>query len=99
MFKARQGLKPGQAAEDQALEWLLRKGLRLEQRNYRVARGPSARGGEIDLVMRDTDGTLVFVEPRAWWRSGQRHPGQAAQPAAGRAALPAAPAGAAALPV
>jgi putative endonuclease len=76
MFKAQQGLKPGQAAEDQALEWLLRKGLRLEQRNYRVARGPSARGGEIDLVMRDTDGTLVFVEVRA--RASRAHGGAAA---------------------
>jgi putative endonuclease len=76
MFKAQQGLKPGQAAEDQALKWLLRKGLRLEQRNYRVARGPSARGGEIDLVMRDTDGTLVFVEVRA--RASRAHGGAAA---------------------
>ena len=33
-------------------------------RNYRVARGPTGRGGEIDLVMRDADGTLVFVEVR-----------------------------------
>ena len=36
----------------------------LVRRNYRVARGPRARGGEIDLVMRDPDGTLVFVEVR-----------------------------------
>jgi len=34
------------------------------RRNYRVARGPRARGGEVDLVMRDRDGTLVFVEVR-----------------------------------
>ena len=40
-------------------------GLTLVHRNYRVAAGPSARGGEIDLVMRDRDGTLVFVEVRA----------------------------------
>ena len=40
-------------------------GLVLVQRNYRVARGPGARGGEIDLVMRDRDGTLVFVEVRS----------------------------------
>jgi putative endonuclease len=33
-------------------------------RNYRVARGPRARGGEVDLIMRDRDGTLVFVEVR-----------------------------------
>jgi len=34
-------------------------------RNYRVARGPFRRGGEIDLIMREADGTLVFVEVRA----------------------------------
>lgn len=37
----------------------------LVERNYRVARGPGGRGGEIDLVMREPDGTLVFVEVRA----------------------------------
>jgi putative endonuclease len=30
-----------------------------------VARGPGARAGEVDLVMRERDGTLVFVEVRA----------------------------------
>ena len=60
MFKGQ-----GDAAEDRALRWLLRRGLTLVQRNYRVARGPRARGGEIDLVMRDAEGTLVFVEVRA----------------------------------
>ena len=35
------------------------------ERNYRVARGPRARGGEIDLILRERDGTLVFVEVRA----------------------------------
>ena len=54
----------GEAAEGRAAAWLQARGLVLEQRNYRVARGPSARGGEIDLVMRDRDGTLVFVEVR-----------------------------------
>ena len=34
------------------------------QRNYRIARGPTGRGGEIDLIVRDRDGTLVFVEVR-----------------------------------
>ena len=52
------------------------RGLVLVQRNYRVARGPSARGGEIDLVMRDRDGTLVFVEVRQ--RRGSTHGGAAA---------------------
>jgi putative endonuclease len=35
------------------------------QRNYRVAAGPNARGGEVDLILRERDGTLVFVEVRA----------------------------------
>ncbi len=34
-------------------------------RNYRVARGPRARGGEIDLILRERDGTVVFVEVRS----------------------------------
>lgn len=66
----------GDAAETRALAWLQAQGLVLEQRNYRVARGPSARGGEIDLVMRDRDGTLVFVEVRQ--RSARSHGGAAA---------------------
>jgi putative endonuclease len=35
----------GDAAEDRALAWLQQQGLELVQRNYRVARGPQARGG------------------------------------------------------
>jgi putative endonuclease len=66
----------GDAAEDRALAWLQARGLQLVQRNYRVAFGPSVRGGEIDLVMRDGDGTLVFVEVRR--RSGTGHGGAAA---------------------
>lgn len=66
----------GDAAEARALAWLLARGLVLEQRNYRVALGPHARGGEIDLVMRERDGTLVFVEVRL--RSGRQHGGAAA---------------------
>ena len=80
MFKAQVArvttAQPGAAAEDQALQWLQQRGLALVQRNYRVARGPRARGGEIDLVMRAADGTLVFVEVRA--RSSTSHGGAAA---------------------
>jgi putative endonuclease len=68
--------KRGEAAEARAAAWLQARGLVLEQRNYRVARGPSARGGEIDLVMRERDGTLVFVEVRQ--RSASGHGGAAA---------------------
>jgi putative endonuclease len=51
----------GDAAEDRALAHLLRHGLRLVARNYRT---PGRGGGEIDLILRDRDGTLVFVEVR-----------------------------------
>jgi putative endonuclease len=66
----------GDAAEDRALAWLLARGLMLVDRNYRVARGPRAHGGEIDLILRDRDGTLVFVEVRS--RRGAEHGGAAA---------------------
>ena len=67
----------GDAAEAQALEHLLRHGLSLVQRNYRVAAGPRSRGGEVDLILRDAkDGTLVFVEVRA--RRDAKHGGAAA---------------------
>ena len=55
----------GDAAEARALAYLVRRGLVPVERNYRVARDPRARGGEVDLIARDTDGTLVFVEVRA----------------------------------
>jgi putative endonuclease len=66
----------GAAAEDRALAWLQQRGLTLLRRNYRVARGPSARGGEIDLILREPDGTLVFCEVRA--RASASHGGAAA---------------------
>ncbi len=66
----------GDAAEDRALAWLRSRGLVLVERNYRVARGPHARGGEIDLILRERDGTLVFVEVRQRSRAG--HGGAAA---------------------
>lgn len=52
----------GDAAEARALAHLERAGLRLVTRNYRT---PGRGGGEIDLILRDRDGTLVFVEVRA----------------------------------
>ena len=54
----------GEEGEDRALAHLLRAGLTLVARNYRVAAGPRSRGGEIDLIVRERDGTLVFVEVR-----------------------------------
>ena len=66
----------GDAAEPAALAHLQGFGLTLVRRNYRVARGPHARGGEIDLILRERDGTLVFVEVRR--RMDATHGGAAA---------------------
>ena len=66
----------GDEAERRALAYLVANGLVPVERNYRVARGPRARGGEVDLILRDPDGTLVFVEVRA--RGDARHGGAAA---------------------
>jgi len=52
----------GGSAEDAALAHLLAQGLRLVERNYRT---PGRGGGEIDLILREPGGTLVFVEVRA----------------------------------
>ncbi|TNF61965.1 MAG: YraN family protein [Burkholderiales bacterium] len=51
----------GDRAEALALEHLQRQGLVLVRRNFRT---PGRGGGEIDLIMREPDGTLVFVEVR-----------------------------------
>ena len=63
----------GDAAEDEALQYLQAQGLRLVTRNYRT---PGRGGGEIDLIMQDQDTTLVFVEVRK--RTSTRHGGAAA---------------------
>jgi len=62
----------GQHAEDVALAWLQRAGLKLLQRNFKT---PGRGGGEIDLIMLEPDGTVVFVEVR---RRGRMHHGGAA---------------------
>jgi len=51
----------GDAAEDRALHYLLAHGLQLVHRNYRT---PGRGGGEIDLILQDRHGTMVFVEVR-----------------------------------
>jgi len=63
----------GDAAEDEALRHLQHAGLRLLERNYRT---PGRGGGEIDLIMRERDGTTVFVEVRR--RADAGHGGAAA---------------------
>ena len=52
----------GNAGEDAALAHLQAAGMALVTRNYRT---PGRGGGEIDLVMRAPDGTVVFVEVRS----------------------------------
>lgn len=63
----------GDAAEDEALRFLRKQGLRLLVRNYRT---PGRGGGEIDLIMRAPDGTTVFVEVRS--RASSAHGGAGA---------------------
>jgi putative endonuclease len=63
----------GDRGEDLALAHLERAGLKLLCRHYRT---PGRGGGEIDLIMREPDGTVVFVEVRA--RRNQRQGGAAA---------------------
>ena len=63
----------GDGAEDLALRYLQKQGLRLLVRNYRT---PGRGGGEIDLIMRAPDSTTVFVEVRK--RSSLRQGGAAA---------------------
>ena len=60
----------GDDAEDQALSYLQDRGLQLLVRNYRT---PGRGGGEIDLIVREPSGTVVFVEVRS--RADQRHGG------------------------
>jgi putative endonuclease len=63
----------GDAAEDLALDYLQKAGLRLLARNFKT---PGRGGGEVDLIMRAPDGTLVFVEVRQ--RKSASHGGAAA---------------------
>ncbi|MFJ1253806.1 YraN family protein [Cupriavidus sp. CuC1] len=60
----------GARAESRALDYLEGQGLALVVRNYRC------KGGEIDLIMREADGTLVFVEVRQ--RASRAYGGAAA---------------------
>ena len=71
MFKKSSPKALGDAAEDQALALLQSQGLKLVERNYRVAGGPARHAGEVDLILHDRDGTLVFVEVRARKSSAQ----------------------------
>jgi putative endonuclease len=61
VFLNRTSKQSGDAAEDAALIFLQQQGLRLLQRNYRT---PGRGGGEIDLILQESDSTVVFVEVR-----------------------------------
>jgi putative endonuclease len=63
----------GDAAESEARAFLTRAGLKFIDANFKT---PGRGGGEIDLVMRAPDGTLVFVEVRQ--RASASHGGAAA---------------------
>jgi putative endonuclease len=63
----------GNAAEDRALAHLQAAGLHLVARNVK---SPGRGGGEVDLIMRESNGTLVFVEVRQ--RHSSTHGGAAA---------------------
>lgn len=70
-FSGQRGSKHvGAVYETLALDFLRRQRMRL------LARNVTCRGGEIDLIMRDRDGAVVFVEVRA--RAGSRYGGAAA---------------------
>ena len=47
----------GRSGEDAALAWLLARGYRLVERNYRFG-----RHGELDLILEAPEGDLAFVE-------------------------------------
>ena len=63
----------GDVAESIALAHLRTAGLTLLETNYRT---PGRGGGEIDLIMKDADDTLVFIEVRQ--RVSQSHGGAGA---------------------
>ena len=63
----------GDGGEELALRFLLKNGLHLVARNFKT---PGRGGGEVDLIMRAADGTLVFVEVRQ--RRAMSHGGAAA---------------------
>ena len=57
----------GNFIESAATAFLMRNGFTILARNY------AYRGGELDIVARDGD-TIVFVEVKSVWSSGQGNP-------------------------
>ncbi len=67
-YKAGSTRAVGQAFEDLAVAHLERQGLTVVERNVECA------GVEIDVVARDDDGRVVFVEVRSRGRGDRGHP-------------------------
>lgn len=61
LFKRKTTKHQGDEAEDWALAHLQAQGLRLLTRQFKT---PGRGGGEVDLIMQERDGTVVFVEVR-----------------------------------
>ncbi|MEJ2609211.1 MAG: YraN family protein [Candidatus Thiodiazotropha sp.] len=76
-------LQQGAQAEQQALDYLSRRGLKLVERNYRC------KVGEIDLIMKERD-ALIFVEVRFRQSSGFGSPLESITPSKQRKLLAAA---------
>lgn len=62
----------GDKGEASALLFLIANGLKLVQKNYKT---PGRGGGEIDLIMRDSENTVIFVEVKK--RQSKLHGGAA----------------------
>ena len=76
--------KSGLVGEAQAAQWLSERGYEILERNF------TCRGGELDLVARDPDGMLVFVEVKARENTRFGDPIEAITPAKVRSILTAA---------
>lgn len=59
-----QTTKKGNIGEDLACAYLVKKGYKIIVRNYRK------KFGEIDIIGRERDGTLVFIEVKALFEGG-----------------------------
>ena len=58
----------GKAGEDRAAEYLLERGYTIVARNYKL------KHGELDLVARDPEGVLAFVEVKVARSHQYGHP-------------------------
>lgn len=61
LFRKKTTKARGDQAEDWALAHLQARGLKLLARQFQT---PGRGGGELDLIMQEPDGTVVFVEVR-----------------------------------